>query len=161
MNYIYNSLPYDITRRIRQNVVSQDDANDTKDSFYVIQGNRKIEIRVSNHCTHLWTWHEHKNGKFDDVTRISIVFEDKDTYNDINLVLKKYRDTPLKVMEFVYRIENPQTFTSQDVKLVINQIKKCIKNGEMFADPTGKLTYFKERISINPTTPSNNKAHRN
>ena len=142
-NDVYCALPSDITRRIRQNIASSNDLNDGKDSFYVSSGNKKIEIRISNHCTHLWTWHERHNGKFDDITRISIVFEDNDTFEERNLVLRKPRKTPLKVMEFVYRISNPNDFTATDVTLVIKEIKRCIKSGSMFIDPTDKMTYSK------------------
>ena len=144
------ALPYDITKRIRQHFASSDDVNDGKDSFYIQIGGKKCEIRVSNHCTHLWTWHERRNGKFDDITRISIVFEDKDTYTDGNLLLKKPRKTPLRVMEFVYRITDPNEFTTEDVNLVIQSIKKTIKKSQMYKDPTSKMLYFKERVSNNP-----------
>lgn len=152
---IYNALPYDITKRIRQNIVSEDDINDGKDSFYIYKPNGKVEIRISNHCTHLWTWHERRNGKFDDITRISIVFEESDTYSDANLVLRRHRNTPLMVQEFVYRIGDPQAFTPSDVKLVINEIQQCIKKGKMYEDPTGKLEYSEMRVSENPPTNEN------
>ena len=48
---IYSALPYDIVKRIRQNMVSQDDVVDGKDSSYASTPNGKIEIRFSNHCT--------------------------------------------------------------------------------------------------------------
>lgn len=144
------ALPYDITKRIRQNFASSDDANDGKDSFYIQIGGKKCEIRISNHCTHLWTWHERHNGKFDDITRLSIVFEDKDTYTANNLLLKKPRKTPLRVYEFVYRINDPNEFTAEDVKLVIQAIKSTIKKGVMYCDTTNKMLYYKERISKNP-----------
>ena len=143
------ALPYDIVRRIRQAFAHSDDVNDGKDSFYIEIGGKKCEIRVSNHCTYLWTWHERRNGKFDDITRISIVFEDTDTYSDDNLVLRMPRPTPLRVYEFVYRITNPNEFTAQDVTMVIKAIKKAIKSGA-FQDPTGKMSYSKERVSVNP-----------
>lgn len=151
---IYSALPYDIVKRIRQNMVSQDDVMDGKDSSYASTPNGKIEIRFSNHCTHLWTWHERKYGNYDDITRISIVFEENDTYSDENLVLKRPRKTKLKVMEYVYRIANPQEFTKDDVKLVINSINMALRNGRD-EDYTGKLTYKKERISKNPSSSCN------
>lgn len=49
--WIIDSLPYDITKRIRQHFASSDDENDGKDSFYIQIGGKKIEIRISNHCT--------------------------------------------------------------------------------------------------------------
>ena len=150
-----NALPYDITKRIRHSFETSIDTNDGKDSFYIKNSGKKLEIRVSNHCTHLWTWHEHKNGKFDDITRVSIVFEEKDTYDDKNLVLKKTRRTPLRVMEFVYRITDPNVFTPTDVTKVITAISKCLKKGCMFVDPTNKITYCKERVSVNPPKPDN------
>ena len=146
------ALPYDIVRRIRQVFVNSDDVNDGKDSFYIslgMVGARKCEIRVSNHCTHLWTWHERRNGKFDDITRISIVFEETDTYSDGNLELRKPRPTPLRVEEFVYRISKPDEFTTQDVTMVIKAIKNAIRSGT-FQDPTGKMSYSKKRVSVNP-----------
>ena len=158
--WIINSLPYDITKRIRQHFASSDDINDGKDSFYIQIGGKKVEIRVSNHCTHLWTWHERKNGKFDDITRISIVFEDKDTYEDTNLLLSKPRNTPFRIMEFVYRITEPNEFTPEDVKLVIQAIKQTIKRSQMYKDPTGKMLYCEERISINPKPKKLNKLDR-
>ena len=149
--YFYNALPHDIIERIRQHITaSTDDENDGADSLYVTSKGKKIIIRVSNHCTHLWTWHERREGKFDDITRISIVFEDHDTYSDENLILKYPRRTPLRVMEYVYRIENTNEFSPQDVKMVIKSILRCKDKGIMFQDPTGKLTYFKERVSRNP-----------
>lgn len=59
------------------------------------------------------------------------------------------RPTPLRVDEFVYRITNPNEFTAQDVTMVIKAIKKAIRSGA-FQDPTGKMTYSKERVSVNP-----------
>lgn len=147
---IVNALPYDIVRRVRQKFVTNDDVNDGDDSVYIDTNGKKYEIRVSNHCTHLWTWHQRKYGDSDDITRISIVFEDKDTFTNRNLVLKKPRKTKLHVMEFVYRITDPNSFTPQDVKTVMNTINRCLKRQEMYEDETGKLTYAKERISINP-----------
>ena len=98
----------------------------------------------------MWTWHERKYGNTDDITRISIVFEEKDTFEKKNLILRHHRHTPLHVMEFVYCISDPQSFTREDVSKIINTIKMCLKNNEMYKDTTGKLTYYKERISINP-----------
>lgn len=147
---IVNALPYDIIRRIRQTFPSSDDSNDGKDSTYLYSKGNKCEIRISNHCTHLWTWHERKFGNNDDITRISIVFEQSDTFENKNLILRRHRKTPLRVMEFVYRISDPQSFTSKDVKIVIDTIKHCLKNQTIFKDVTGKLTYVKERVSINP-----------
>lgn len=147
---IVNALPYDIVRRVRQKFVTNDDVNDGDDSVYIDTNGKKYEIRVSNHCTHLWTWHQRKYGDSDDITRISIVFEDKDTFTNRNLVLKKPRKTKLHVMEFVYRITDPNSFTPQDVKTVMNTINRCLKRQEMYEDETGKLTYAKERISTNP-----------
>ena len=143
-------LPYDITRRIRHNFASSDDINDGKDSFYIQIGEKKFETRVSNHCTHLWTWHERQNGEFDDITRISIVFEDNDTYADTNLLLEKPRKTPLRVMEFVYRITDQNEFTTEDVNLVLQAIKHTLKGSQMYTDHTNKMLYSKERVSINP-----------
>ena len=156
---IVNALPYDIVRRVRQKFVTNDDVNDGDDSVYIDTNGKKYEIRVSNHCTHLWTWHQRKYGDSDDITRISIVFEDKDTFTNRNLVLKKPRKTKLHVMEFVYRITDPNSFTPQDVKTVMNTINRCLKRQEMYEDETGKLTYAKERISINPIY--ENKQYRN
>lgn len=82
---ISNALPYDIIRRIRQSIPSSDDTNDGKDSFYIYSKGNKCEIRISNHCTHLWTWHERKYGNHDDVMRISIVFEQSNTFDHKNL----------------------------------------------------------------------------
>ena len=147
---IVDVLPYDIVRRVRQNFVTSDDVNDGRDSVYIDTNGKKYEIRVSNNCTHLWTWHERKYGNTDDITRISIVFEEKDTFEKKNLILRHHRHTPLHVMEFVYCISDPQSFTSEDVSKIINTIKLCLKHNEMYKDATGKLTYYKERISINP-----------
>lgn len=145
-----NALPYDITKRIRQHLASCDDSNDGKDSFYIQNKREKIEIRVSNHCTHLWTWHQRKSGKSDGVLRISIVFESEDTYNNENLILKNTRTTPLRVLEYVYRCNNPQYLTNKDVSAIIKSINSSLKTGQQYTDITGKLMYIKERVSINP-----------
>jgi hypothetical protein len=124
---ISNALPYDIIRKIRQSIPSSDDINDGKDSFYIYSNGNKCEIRISNHCTNLWTWHERKYGNHDDVMRISIVFEQSNTFDHKNLILRNYRNTPLRVIEFVYQIYDSQSFTSDDVKDVINSIKYWVK----------------------------------
>ena len=106
---------------------------------------------MSNHCTNLWTWHERKNGDYNDITRVSIVFEESNTFEKKNLILRHNRKTPLRVMEFVYRISDPQSFTSDDVKKIIDSINRCIKYQVEYEDTTGKLSYVQERVSINPT----------
>lgn len=148
---IVNALPYDVIRQIRHKFISSDDINDGKDSSYIDPRGKKYEIRVSNHCTNLWTWHERKNGDDNDITRISIVFEESNTFEKKNLILRHNRKTPLRVMEFVYRISDPQSFTSDDVKKIIDSINLCIKHQAEYEDTTGKLSYVQERISINPT----------
>jgi hypothetical protein len=142
------ALPSDITLRIRQNLIVETDPYDGKDSFYINFDN--TIVRVSNHCTYLWTWdaryRNHNNKNY-----VSIVFEDTNTFSGDNLLLKRRRKNPLIVDEYVYKITDANSFNSMDVKKVIRSIKNMDKGyNTQYIDETGKLTGHYIRKSINP-----------
>lgn len=115
----------EIIKQILSKVPFQAD-NKEKDSYYTMIGGTLV--RVSNHCTRLYVWDNflEKNQKCKGMPIISIVFEDnEDTFIEEDcLVLKRYRKKPIKVKEYVYRLQgNPQFIDKNDEKLynTINQ----------------------------------------
>lgn len=118
------------------------------DTFYICSKDGKCEIRVSNHCANLSIWHGRENGN-DDIERYSIVFEESDTFQYKNLILNRDRKSPFKIKEFVYQVSMSRVFTKEDVKIIINEIERCLNGQSKYKDMTNKLTYYKECASIN------------
>ena len=129
-----------------------------KNSYYTEIGNTLV--RISNHCTRLRVWDEilEKNPKWKGKPIISIVFEDdEDTFDEVDcLVLKRFRMKPIKVTEYVYRLQgDPQFITPQDERLIISGIKQV--QGGKYTDLTNKCSEPILRVSQNPpSVPPNN-----
>lgn len=141
----------EIIKKILENVRFRVSNTEEKESYYTQIGNTLL--RISNHCTRLYVWDDilEKNPKWKGLPIVSIVFEDKDdTFNEIDcLTLKRYRRRPIKVNEYVYRLQgNGQWITKQDEQLIIRSIKG-ICNGQ-YVDITNKCDEPQLRVSINP-----------
>ena len=129
-----------------------------KNSYYAEIGNTLV--RISNHCTRLRVYDEilEKNPKWKGKPIISIVFEDdEDTFDEVDcLVLKRFRMKPIKVTEYVYRLQgDPQFITPQDERLIISGIKQV--QGGKYTDLTNKCSEPILKVSQNPpSVPPNN-----
>ena len=134
---------------ILQHVVGFRIYEEEKDSYYGVLGNTLV--RISNHCTWLYLWDGflEKNPKYKGWPIVIIVFEDnQNTFQNTCLTLKRFRNTPIKVTEYVYRLQgNGQLITPNDRKSIANSIKNIL-NGD-YVDTTGKCMRFK-RVSNNP-----------
>ena len=131
-----------------------------RDSYYTTINNTLV--RVSNHCTRLYVWDNflEENPKCKGMSIVSIVFEDEeDTFIEEEcLVLKRNRKKPVKVKEYVYRLQgNPHFIEKNDEKLIIQSIKNI--SGQ-YIDKTGKSESFL-RVSRNPGTNENKQYNKN
>ena len=97
----------EIIKKVLQYVRFRVPQTEEKNSYYTEIGNTLV--RISNHCTRLRVWDEilEKNPKWKGKPIISIVFEDdEDTFYEVDcLVLKRFRMKPIKVTEYVYRLQ--------------------------------------------------------
>ena len=153
----------EIIKKVLQYVRFRVPQTEEKNSYYTEISNTLV--RISNHCTRLRVWDDilEKNPKWKGKPIISIVFEDnEDTFDEVDcLALKRYRMKPIKVTEYVYRLQgDPQLITPQDEQLIINGIKQ-IQNGR-YTDATNKCAEPILRVSQNPpSTPPNNRLNCN
>lgn len=153
----------EIIKKVLQYVKFRVPQTEEKNSYYTETGNTLV--RISNHCTRLRVWDEilEKNPKWKGKPIISIVFEDdEDTFDEVDcLVLKRFRMKPIKVTEYVYRLQgDPQFITPQDESLIISGIKQV--QGGKYTDLTNKCSEPILRVSQNPSnTPLNNKLNCN
>lgn len=153
----------EIIKKVLQYVRFRVPQTEEKNSYYTEIGNTLV--RISNHCTRLRVWDEilEKNPKWKGKPIISIVFEDdEDTFDEVDcLVLKRFRMKPIKVTEYVYRLQGDQQFiTPQDERLIISGIKQV--QGGKYTDLTNKCSEPILRVSQNPpNTPLNNKLNCN
>ena len=153
----------EIIKKVLQYVRFRVPQTEEKNSYYTEISNTLV--RISNHCTRLRVWDDilEKNPKWKGKPIISIVFEDnEDTFDEVDcLALKRYRMKPIKVTEYVYRLQgDPQLITPQDERLIINGIKQ-IQNGR-YTDATNKCAEPILRVSQNPpSTPPNNRLNCN
>ena len=141
----------EIIKKVLENVRFRVPTTEEKNSYYTQIGNTLV--RISNHCTRLYVWDDmlEKNPKWKGLPIVSIVFEDtEDTFNEAEcLTLKRFRMKPIKANEYVYRLQgNPQLITPQDVRLIIQSMKK-ISNGQ-YTDMTNKCSGPELRVSVNP-----------
>ena len=141
----------EIIKKVLENVRFRVPTTEEKNSYYTQIGNTLV--RISNHCTRLYVWDDmlEKNPKWKGLPIVSIVFEDtEDTFNETEcLMLKRFRMKPIKVKEYVYRLQgNPQFLTPKDEKLIIQSMKK-ISNGQ-YTDMTNKCSGPELRVSVNP-----------
>ena len=148
----------EIIKKVLQYVRFRVPQTEEKNSYYTEIGNTLV--RISNHCTRLRVWDEilEKNPKWKGKPIISIVFEDdEDTFDEVDcLVLKRFRMKPIKVTEYVYRLQgDPQFITPQDERLIISGIKQV--QGGKYTDLTNKCSKPILRVSQNPpSVPPNN-----
>lgn len=148
----------EIIKKVLQYVRFRVPQTEEKNSYYTEIGNTLV--RISNHCTRLRVWDEilEKNPKWKGKPIISIVFEDdEDTFDEVDcLVLKRFRMKPIKVTEYVYRLQgDPQFITPQDERLIISGIEQV--QGGKYTDLTNKCSEPILRVSQNPpSVPPNN-----
>lgn len=148
----------EIIKKVLQYVRFRVPQTEEKNSYYTEIGNTLV--RISNHCTRLRVWDEilEKNPKWKGKPIISIVFEDdEDTFDEVDcLVLKRFRMKPIKVTEYVYRLQGaPQFITPQDERLIISGIKQV--QGGKYTDLTNKCSEPILKVSQNPpSVPPNN-----
>lgn len=131
--------------------------NQREDSYYrtyTIQNSKPIQVRVSNHGTHLWTWVD-RNYDPTKAINISIVFSENGYHNsniqvDMDL---KYRDKEGKsiiigqrqsyeVIQYVYNCQlldnNDIAFINQAIQLIcqnkkyINPLAKTLKHAKIY-----------------------------
>ena len=142
----------EIIKKVLQYVRFRVPQTEEKNSYYTeINGTL---VRISNHCTRLRVCDEilEKNLKWKGKPIISIVFEDSEnTFDEIDcLVLKRFRMKPIKVIEYVYRLQgNAQFITPQDERLIISGIKQI--QGGKYTDLTDKCSEPLLRISQKST----------
>ena len=138
----------EIIKKVLQYVRFRVPQTEEKNSYYTEIGNTLV--RISNHCTRLRVYDEilEKNPKWKGKPIISIVFEDdEDTFDEVDcLVLKRFRMKPIKVTEYVYRLQgDPQFITPQDERLIISGIKQV--QGGKYTDLTNKCSEPILRVS--------------
>ena len=98
-----------------------------------------LTYRISNHCTHLWTW-EYNYGRSKPLSMISLVFEDKPTQSQP--ILKYPIKQPFSVSEWVY---HAQDLTLSDVDAIANEINQYKRN---YSCPLGIVA--NDIVSVNP-----------
>ena len=116
--------------------------NKREDSFYrtyTIQNNRPIQVRISNHGTHLWTWYD-KDYDPSYAINICVVFSKDGSHSSDTTVDTWIKDEqgnvigerkPFEVKQFVY---NCQILDENDAGLINAEIQNTWKNGG-FNDP--------------------------
>lgn len=116
--------------------------NKREDSFYktyTIQNNRPIQVRISNHGTHLWTWYD-KDYDPSYAINICVVFSEDGSHSSDTTVDTRIKDEqgnvigerkPFEVKQFVY---NCQILDENDAGLINAEIQNTWKNGG-FQDP--------------------------
>ncbi|MBR5788100.1 MAG: hypothetical protein IKY35_05370 [Muribaculaceae bacterium] len=137
-------------------------SNKREDSYYrtyKIQDSKPIQVRISNHGTHLWTWinRDYNPSK---AINICVVFSENGTHNsnvqvDMDL---KYRNRQgesivigqrqsFEVIQYVY---NCQLLDNNDGALINQEIQKISQTG-IFQDP---LTNTLKHAKIYKLTPN-------
>ena len=116
--------------------------NKKEDSFYrtyTIQNSRPIQIRISNHGTHLWTWYD-KDYDPSYAINICVVFSEDGSHSSDTTVDTRIKDEqgniigerkPFEVKQFVY---NCQNLDNNDAALINMEIQNTWKNGG-YQDP--------------------------
>lgn len=117
-------------------------SNDYESSFYrtyIIQGSKPIQVRVSNHGTHLWTWYD-ENYDPSNAINISIVYSADGSQNSNVKVNMNITDNnknvigqrkPFEVIQYVY---NCQLLDNND-SVLINQAIQSICQNKGYRDP--------------------------
>lgn len=126
-----------------------------KNSYYTTIGNTLV--RISNHCTWMYVWDNYleQNPKCKGMNIVSLVFEDNgNTFSNDCLVLKRVRNRPIKVGEYVFSLYGDGQFISRmDINTIINDLRR-LQQSKDYTDSTGKSNYCL-RISVNPTNNKN------
>lgn len=120
-------------------------SNNREDSYYRtynLQNSKPIQVRISNHGTHLWTWVDRDYNPTHAIN-ICIVFSENGNHNsnvvvDMNIKQNKQGKTvvvgerqPFEVMQYVY---DCQSLDINDVALINATIQNTPQNG-IFKDP--------------------------
>lgn len=134
--------------------------NKKEDSFYrtyTIQNSRPIQIRISNHGTHLWTWYD-KDYDPSYAINICVVFSKDGSHSSDTTVDTRIKDEqgniigerkPFEVKQFVY---NCQNLDNNDAALINMEIQNTWKNGG-FQDP---LAGTPKQANVIPLRTNNN-----
>lgn len=134
--------------------------NKKEDSFcrtYTIQNSRPIQIRISNHGTHLWTWYD-KDYDPSYAINICVVFSEDGSHSSDTTVDTRIKDEqgniigerkPFEVKQFVY---NCQNLDNNDAALINMEIQNTWKNGG-FQDP---LAGTPKQANVIPLRTNNN-----
>lgn len=161
-NYIIETLiMVDFKQAI--NLIRQNNGlkpNKREDSFYrtyTIQNSRPIQIRISNHGTHLWTWYD-KEYDPSYAINICVVFSKDGSHSSDTTVDTRIKDEqgnvigerkPFEVKQFVY---NCQILDENDAGLINAEIQNTWNKGG-FNDP---LAGTPKQANIIPLRTNNN-----
>lgn len=131
---------------------------------YTTQGSKPLQIRVSNHGTHLWTWYD-KQYDPSYAINISVVYSETGEYESNTLVdmeITNEEDSvigerkPFEVIQYVY---NCQLLDKRDSAL-INQSIQNIWNNKGFSDPLAGSPKHAKVMRLKPNEPISH-SHRN
>lgn len=124
---------------------------------YIIQNSRPIQIRVSNHGTHLWTWYD-KDYDPSYAINICVVFSKDGSHTSNTTVDMRKTDErgnvigerkPFEVKQFVY---NCQLLDDNDARLINAEIQNTWKNGG-FQDPLANTPKHAKVYRLIPNQP--------
>lgn len=125
--------------------------NSREDSYYrtyTMQGNKPMQVRISNHGTHLWTWYD-KNYDPSYAINTCIVYSadgSHDSNVSVDMRLKDKQNNVIgqrKSFEVIQYVYNCQLLDENDSAL-INQSVQSIWNNKSFKDPlAGTLKHAK------------------
>lgn len=124
---------------------------------YTTQGSKPLQIRVSNHSTHLWTWYD-KQYDPSYAINISLVYSETGEYESNTLVdmeITNEEDSvigerkPFEVIQYVY---NCQLLDKRDSAL-INQSTQNIWKNKGFSDPLAGSPKHAKVMRLKPNEP--------
>lgn len=124
---------------------------------YITQGSKPMQIRVSNHGTHLWTWYDKKYDPSYAIN-IGVVFSstgehesntivDMEIKNEEGVVIGERK--PFEVIQYVY---NCQLLDISDAAL-INQSIQNIWQNKGFNDPLADSPKHAKVMRLKPNEP--------
>lgn len=96
---------------------------------YTIQGYKPIQIRISNHGTHLWTWLDRRYAPSSSINICIVFAENGSTQSDCKI--KKILKRGFEVIQYVY---NCNILDLNDISLINGAIQNICKNGT-YIDP--------------------------
>lgn len=124
---------------------------------YITQWSKPIQIRVSNHGTHLWTWYD-KQYDPSYAINIGVVFSSTGEHESNTLVDMKIKNEegvvigerkPFEVIQYVY---NCQLLDISDAAL-INQSIQNIWQNKGFNDPLADSPKHAKVMRLKPNEP--------